>query len=349
MTMQDRLINAKINILQLAQELGNISKACKKAGIARSSFYEIKKAFEQFGREGLEPKPRRVPQMPNAYAEDLVQKILAKTRECPSYSYTRIANELQLTGVAVSGPGVRKVWERHGLSKRLARFLWLEKEVAEGRGTLTEPALKALARWKRLQQATDQHVKAAFPGELVSQDLYQVGHIKGVGKIYMQSAVDCATSVGFAKLCLNKLPIHSVALLHERVVPFFDQHDLALKTVLTDCGREYVGRVDQHLFELYTGAMGIEHRTTRPASPFTNGFVERFHQTLKNEFFAKVFREKWYTSLEDLQRDLDGFLEAYNKTRSHSGYRCQGRTPYQTFQDAIKDQDAVLPEEPQAA
>jgi len=336
MNTQNRLIDAKVSILQLAHELGNISKACKKAGIARSSFYEIKKAYEQFGRVGLEPQPRRRPRMPNEYSEDLIRRILEYTRENPSYSYSRIARELQLQGVSVGATGVRRVFDRHGLTHRLGRFLWLEKEVSEGRGILTERALKALNRLKRLQQASDQHIEAEHPGELISQDLYQVGHIKGVGKIYMQSAVDCATSVGFAKLCLNKLPMHSVALLHEQVVPFFDEHKIPIRAILTDCGREYVGRADHHMFELYTGAMGIEHRTTRPASPYTNGFAERFHQTLKNEFFAKAFREKWYTSLGELQRDLDGFLEGYNKRRTHSGYRCNGRTPYQTLLEALE-------------
>jgi hypothetical protein len=337
MDTQNRLIDAKVSILQLSHELGNISKACRRAGIARSSFYEIKKAFEQFGRAGLEPRTRRRPQMPNQYSEELVKKILDKTREFPGNSYNRIALELQLGGVSVSGPGVRKVWERHSLTRRLARFLWLEKEVSEGRGILTESAVKALRRLKRLEEATDQHVEANHPGELLSQDLYFVGYIKGVGRIYAQSVVDCATSMGFAKLCLNKLPIHSVAVLHERVLPFYDEHRVTLKAVLTDCGREYTGRADRHLYELYTGAQGIEHRTTRPASPYTNGFAERFHQTLKNEFFAKKFREKWYRTLEELQHDLDEFLEFYNQRRPHSGYRPNGRTPYQTFLDLIAE------------
>ena len=343
MMTQDRLIDAKISILQLAEALGTISRACKRAGIARSSFYEIKKAYEQFGRAGLEPKPRRTPRMPNAYSEEQESQILEMTRRFPSYSYVRIANQLQLEGVGVSGPGVRRVWSRQGLTRRLARFLWLEREVSEGRGILTEGTLRALARLKRLKEASDQHIEVERPGELISQDLYQVGHIKGVGRIYLQSAVDRASSLGFAKLCPNKLPIHSVALLHEKVLPFFDAHQVPVQAVLTDCGREYVGRADAHLFELYTGAQGIEHRTTRPASPYTNGFAERFHQTLKNEFFAKTFREKWYTSTEELQIDLDRFLEFYNKERSHSGYRCQGRTPYQTFLDLIKPQEQAQP------
>lgn len=219
--------------------------------------------------------------------------------------------------------------------KKLSRYLWLEREVSEGRGIMTERALKAVQRLKRLQQASDQHVEANRPGELVSQDLYFVGVIKGEGKIYLQSAIDCSCSVGFARLCVSKQPIHSVALLHELVVPFYDALGIGLAAVLTDCGREYCGRPDNHFFELYLGSLNVEHRTTRPASPYTNGFAERFHRTLKDEFFAKVFREKIYGSVEELQRDLDSFLEFYNTGRVHSGYRCQGRTPMQTLKDLL--------------
>lgn len=336
MSDQERLIDAKISLLQLAQELKNVQKVCKTAGIARSSFYEIKKAYEQFGREGLRPKPKRRPRMPNETPPEMVEKILRMTRRHPSYSYNRIANQLQLIDVGISGTGVRKVWARHDLTKKLDRYLWLEKESKEGRGTMTEQAIKAVQRLKRLEQASDQHIEAHAPGELLSQDLYYVGYIKGVGKVYAQSAVDCSCSYGFARLCLSKQPIHSVALVHEKVLPFYDQHGFNLQAILTDGGREYCGRPDNHFFELYLAAQNIEHRTTRPASPYTNGFAERFHRTLKDEFFAKVFREKWYDSVDALQKDLDEFLIHYNTQRTHSGYRCKGKTPFATFLSLIQ-------------
>lgn len=335
MNSKDRLIDAKISILQLANELKNISKACKTAGIARSSFYEIKKAYEQFGRDGLQPRPRRKPRMPNEIAADIETKILDHTRENPSYSYNRIAGQLQLLGIAISGTGVRKVWQRHDLCRKLSRYLWLEKEVSSGRGLMTEQAVKAVNRLKRLSEATDNHVEAHEAGELISQDLYLVGTIKGVGRIYAQSAVDCSCSIGFARLCLNKLPINSVALIHEQLLPFYDSHGIQIQSILTDCGREYCGRADSHFYEIYLASQGIEHRTTRPASPFTNGFVERFHRTLKDEFFAKAFRQKWYHSIEELQHDLNEFLIHYNEQRVHSGYRCQGRTPMATFMNLL--------------
>ena len=331
MSDQERLIDAKISLLQLAKELNNIQKACKVGKIARSSFYEIKKAYEQFGREGLRPKPKRRPRMPNEPPPEIVEKILDMTRRYPSYSYNRIANQLQLEGVGISGTGIRKVWGRHDLARKLDRYLWLEKEVSEGRGVMTERAVKAVERLKRLEEASDQHVEANRPGELLSQDLYYVGFIKGVGKVYAQSAVDCSCSLGFAKLCLSKQPIHSTALVHEKVIPFYDEWKIGVQAILTDGGREYCGLPDNHFYELYLTAQNIEHRVTRPASPYTNGFVERFHRTLKDEFFAKVFREKWYDSIESLQKDLDEFLEKYNSQRTHTGYRCQGKTPLQTF------------------
>ena len=168
--------------------------------------------------------------------------------------------------------------------------------------------------------ASAQHVEANRPGELISQDLYFVGVIKGVGKIYAQSAVDCSCSV---------------ALVHENMVPFYDGLSIPLSAILTDGGREYCGRQDQHFYELYLGSQNIKHRVTRPASPYTNRFVERFHRTLKDEFFAKAFREKIYSTLEELQKDLDGFVAFYNEGRIHSGYRCQGRTPMQTLKSLL--------------
>jgi len=142
-----------------------------------------------------------------------------------------------------------------------------------------------------------------------------------VGKIYAQSAVDCSCSV---------------ALVHENMVPFYDGLSIPLSAILTDGGREYCGRQDQHFYEPYLGSQNIKHRVTRPASPYTNRFVERFHRTLKDEFFAKAFREKIYSTLEELQKDLDGFLAFYNEGRIHSGYRCQGRTPMQTLKSLLE-------------
>jgi transposase InsO family protein len=126
-----------------------------------------------------------------------------------------------------------------------------------------------------------------------------------------------------------------VDTLDERVLPFYEEHDVEIAHILTDNGREYCGRQLHHPFELFLAINQIVHRTTKVRSPETNGFCERFHRTIKEEFFSIAFRKKLYESLDQLQVDLDEYMNFYNRERSHQGYRTQGRTPYQAFIDAL--------------
>ncbi len=144
MTAREQLIRARVGMLALADQLQNISVACKRAGISRSHFYEIKAAFEKYGRDGLAPQPRRRPRMPNETPPELVEKILEMTARYPVYSYVRISQQLRLVGVGVSPPAVRGVWQRQGLTLRYQRLLWLEQKTAAEGGVLTEAHLRPL-------------------------------------------------------------------------------------------------------------------------------------------------------------------------------------------------------------
>jgi hypothetical protein len=84
---------------------------------------------------------------------------------------------------------------------------------------------------------------------------------------------------------------------------------------------------------LFLAISQIEHRRTDIASPETNGFCGQFHRTVKEEFLQVVIRKTLHVSLDQLQADLDRYLEFYNREHAHQGYRTQGRTPYQAFGD----------------
>jgi hypothetical protein len=65
--------------------------------------------------------------------------------------------------------------------------------------------------------------------------------------------------------------------------------------------------------------------------PQTNGICERFHKTIFQEFYQVAFRRKIYSSLDELQIDLDHWINDYNYERTHQGKMCCGRTPFQTL------------------
>ena len=157
----------------------------------------------------------------------------------------------------------------------------------------------------------------------------------GVGRIYQQTFIDTYTKVVFAKLYDRKTPITAAEILNDRVLPFFEEHGIVLCRVLTDRGTEYCGNPEHHDYELYLAVEDIDHTRTKTKSPQTNGICERFHRTVLDEFYRVAFRKKIYRTIDELQNDLDGWVTAYNETRPHQGRWCYGKTPMQTFLDAL--------------
>ncbi len=153
------------------------------------------------------------------------------------------------------------------------------------------------------------------------------------GSISRPSSIPTA-KLGFAKLYDRKTPITAADLLNDRVIPFFEQHRIPLQRLLTDRGTEFCGAHDRHEYELYLAVENIDHTRTKTRSPQTNGIVERFHKTMLDEFYRVAFRKKLYNTINELQEDLDLWLDDYNEHRTHQGRYCFGKTPMQTFIDA---------------
>lgn len=204
-----------------------------------------------------------------------------------------------------------------------------EKAAVEGFG-LTEEQIRLLE--KANPCIRERHVESQYPGQLLCQDTFYVGRLKGVGRVYLQAVVDTYGSYAFGKLYVSKRQETAVDILYDRVLPFYREHDLPIEAILTDNGTEYRGRPMIHLYEIFLDFNDIEHRHTKVAHPRTNGFVERFHRTVLDEFFRTAFRKKFYESVEALQADLDEWLRHYNYDRPHRGYRNMGRRPIETVE-----------------
>ena len=328
----EKIIRNKVGLLNLAEDLKNISKACKIMGLSRETFYRYKKAVDEGGVEALVEKTRRKPNLSNRVEDGTEQAVLDHAIAQPAHGQLRVSNELRKKGVFVSPSGVRSIWLRNGLESFKKRLLALEKKSAEEGLVLTESQVAALERKKDDDVACGE-IETMHPGYLGSQDTFYVGTLKGVGRVYQQTFVDTYSKVAVCKLYTTKTPITAAEMLNERVLPFFETHSMWLLRILTDRGTEYCGKVEQHDYELYLAVNEIEHTKTKAYHPQTNGICERFHRTILQEFYQVTFRKKIYSSLEELQKDLDEWLVHYNNERTHQGKMCCGRTPMETFLD----------------
>ena len=282
------------------------------------------------GQLALEDISKRKPCLKNRVEETIEKAVIDFAIDKPAYGQLRVSNELKKTGVFISPGGVRSIWIRHDLETFQKRLKALEAKAAQESLIFTEDQLKALEKAKEEKEAHGE-IETAHPGYLVSQDTYYVGTIKGVGRIYQQTVIDTYSKLAFAKVYDRKNALVAADVLNDKVIPWFEEEDVRILRLLTDRGTEYCGAREHHEYELYLTIENIEHTKTKARHPQTNGICERFHQTIQNEFYATAFRKKVYTSLEQLQEDVEKWLIEYNQERTHTGKYCYGKTPMQTF------------------
>ncbi len=145
------LIKHKTGLLNLAEELGNISQACKVMGMSRDTFYRYQQAVEQGGVEALLNQNRRVPNLKNRVDEAIEQAVVKFALDNPAFGQVRVSNELRKQGIFVSAGGVRSIWLRHHLANFKQRLIALEKLVAEQGIILSETQVQALERKKKMR------------------------------------------------------------------------------------------------------------------------------------------------------------------------------------------------------
>jgi len=316
MTEHDVLVGFRLRLFTLAEELGNVSAACRAMGVHRSTYYRLKRKVDRWGLEALNVRERRRPRMPNEIGPHLEQRIVAFALGNPALGPRRISAELRREkwgGLRISEHGVWRALRRVGLNTRSKRLALVarHRDPYERRPPLPPP---------------ERHIEASEPGEKVQLDCFYVGRLSGTkGTVWQYSAIDVASSFAWAQLRTserNPRARHTRELLH-RVAEELAQAGWKLGEVTTDNGSEFRAREFGEAVE----RLGARQRFIKAGRPNSNGCVERLQLTILEECWRPSFARSLVPRMTALQRDLDEYLCDYNFDRAHTGRLTQGRVP----------------------
>ena len=316
MSEHDVLFGFRLRLFTLAEELSNVSAACRAMGVDRSTYYRLKKRVDRWGLEALRVRERRRPRMPNEIGPHLEQRIVAFSLAHPGLGPRRIAAELareKWGGLRISEHGVWRVLCRVGLNTRSKRLALVARhqDRYERKPPLPPP---------------ERHIEASEPGEKVQLDCFFVGRLSGTkGTIWQYSAIDVASAYAWAELRSserNPRSRHTQALLH-RVAAELKAAGWKLREVTTDNGSEF--RSGQ--FREAVEKIGARQRFIKAGRPNSNACVERLQLTILEECWRPAFARSLVPKSTALSRDLDEYLQTYNTDRAHTGRLTKGRVP----------------------
>jgi transposase InsO family protein len=316
MTEHDVLVGFRLRLFTLAEELGNVSAACRAMGVHRSTYYRLKRKVDRWGLEALNVRERRRPRMPNEIGPHLEQRIVAFALAHPGLGPRRISAELardKWGGLRISEHGVWRVLRRVGLNTRSKRLALVarHRDPYERKPPLPEPEL---------------HIEASSPGEKVQLDCFYLGRLSGTkGTVWQYTAIDVASAYAWAELRTserNPRARHTRELLH-RVARELKAAGWKLNEVGTDNGSEFRAKHFRDAVE----ALGARQRFIKAGRPNSNGCVERLQLTILEECWRPAFARSLVPKTTALQRDLDEYLADYNFDRAHTGRLTNGRLP----------------------
>ena len=335
MSKVDESIRAKVAFLNIAKELGSVSKACEICGYSRDSYYRYKKLYEIGGEAALIEHSRSKPIIKNRVSEEVKQQVVDIALEHPELGQRKVSRILTENGYPVSTNGVRSIWLRYDLETQEKRVQAIRSKAEQGELTLSDKQLEAVELLSRKMNDASGQLITRYPGYLLAQDTILFAPYGGMDPLYLHIAIDSYSHVTFAKFSPEFGAEASRAFLLSEVKPWFEQRNLQIESILTDRGQEFFTAGECNSYQKALESENIEHILIKAYnSSRINGLCRQFYNLMESDFFFNTSRQTLLKAASDIKPFFEKWLYQYNHSRPNPARYCYGKTPERTFTES---------------
>lgn len=320
----DDAVFRRLRVLQLADRLGNVSEACRRSGMDRTSFYDWKQRYAKKGLAGLRDLPPVHRSHPQATPDALAARIFELSLQNPGLGCNKLEKMVANEGQRVSAITIQKILNARALGTKRQRWLALDTAGRLRSSGYTATQLAFLENQNPAVRERDQ--LPTRPGAQLVADTMLVATLSGRQRVYLHAIVDCFGALAFGGIGISKQPVSAITVLRDAALPFYRGLGLQIETVVTDQGREFCGSRD-HPYGRFLIGSGLTHRRLPASAAQSHGIMARFQATVLHEFVSERLGAPECATIDKVQSLFRDWLKDYNLHRPNLGFANFGRTP----------------------
>lgn len=284
-------VHQKLEVLALAEKLGNISKACNEYKVDRASFYEWQKRYQTNNNSGLMRKPKSGSNHPFKIKDDIAEQVLDFSLIHPEWGCSRIAPALENAGIVITSPTVQRILQDAKLGTVSQRLFRLEKKYITEGLEITPEQIELIK--KNNPCVKELNKIGTYPGEILVQDSFPI--FKLMSHSYVHLVLDTYSCYAFIYFRTNKSASSAVELMKFKVLQFFEKNNCVVKKVVTGRGYQFTREASQ--YTKFLNSQGIIHEVTSDNHSNWNGMIERYKCAFLKHYSArkdsKLLRPLW--------------------------------------------------------
>lgn len=319
-------INIRYLIIMHGLRTGNISETCRVFGISRPTYYKWYNRYKKYGVEGLKDKVRKEPEMPNKVSKEVENIILDYVIETPKYGPRRISQDLEEMDIDVGEMGVYNVLKRNGLNLMENRIKYSKKygHIPKAKSKVKEISLN--------------EIENSYSGYIFQQGTSYIGKFDAFGKVYMMTIVDCYSYFTMAKIYDSRKFENVKDLVETKLIPITRDFGIHAQNIITNGSSEYYSNwgKDKHKYYELLSKYDI-NQIIIPATEDTDiNFLKDVNEIIYEEFYKDILEKEFCSNFNELQGELQRFLNYYNIKRKIDIGPNKGMTPIEVFVEKLK-------------